>query len=112
MEVAQGICNDVPGKLEGLLLLRVFCLHFQNPLVMHRSSLETQNQYLHIIIQIRILEQCPLFLSIPHVTGCLFPQRLLHWQIYSKMTRLYHKGRQGYPLVLQFDAHINAIHWY
>ena len=74
MEEAQGICSDFRGKLEGPFLFRGHFSHIQNPPGTRRFSLETQNQYLHILIQNLILEQCLSFLSIFHVIICLFPQ--------------------------------------
>src|SRR5438105_11268194 len=101
MGEARGICNNFRRKLEGPFLLRECLLHFQNPLVMHLSSLETQNQYLHILIQTSILEQCFWFLSALRAKAYLFPQTPLHWQIYSKMTQWFRRDKQGYSSVLQ-----------
>jgi hypothetical protein len=46
-----------------------------------------------------------VFLSILQLVVNLFHQMLLHWQIYSKMTRWYRKDRQG-----SFGATIRSSH--
>ena len=46
-----------------------------------------------------------VFLSILQLVVNLFHQMLLHWQICSKMDRLYHKDRQG-----SFGATIRSSH--